>query len=213
MFSFRDSFLGVEVAFTDVSLDIEDAADVTEAFGGPVARMEQVHGSDVAVVSAAHGTPVADALVTTEPGLTLLVRVADCVPVVLADPSSGVVGVAHAGRKGMASGVVANTVAAMRDLGARDIAGWVGPHICGGCYEVPEQMRAEVATTVPEAWGETTWGTPSLDLGRGVARQLADAGVRFVAVGRCTREDASLHSYRRDGEAAGRFAGLVRLAG
>lgn len=196
------------MAFTDASLDLDRVAD---EFGGPVARMAQVHGNDVAVVSSGGQVPVADGLVTSVSGLTLLVRVADCVPVVLADPRAGVVGVAHAGRKGMVAGVVPAVVRAMRYAGARDIAAWIGPHICGGCYEVPGSMRAEVTSMVPESWSQTTWGTPSLDLGRGVAKQLADEGISFAAVDRCTLEDDTLFSYRRDGAAAGRFAGLVRL--
>jgi copper oxidase (laccase) domain-containing protein len=62
---------------------------------------------------------------------------------------------------------------------------------------------------VPATYATTSWGTPSLDLGAGVLAQLAESGVPAVRVGGCTREDESLHSYRRDGTAAGRLAGVV----
>lgn len=227
MFVFRELFdldpdpldgARVEVAFTDASVDLREGTDLpatlaslSEAVGAELARASQVHGDDVVTVEDPARVPEADALVTTRRRTALVVRVADCVPVLLADPAGGVVGAAHAGRRGVELDVVTRTVERMRALGAREISAWVGPHICGGCYEVPEQMRAEVAARVPATYAETTWGTPSLDLGAGVAAQLAAAGVAVTTVPGCTREDARLHSYRRDGAASGRFAGLVWL--
>jgi len=177
-----------------------------------VALMRQVHGAEVVVVGApAAGVPTCDALVTVTRGVTLMVRVADCAPVLLADVERNVVGAAHAGRAGMVAGVLANTVSAMRVLGARDITAWVGPHVCGRCYEVPEQMRAEVARAVPEAYAETSWGTPAVDIGRGVRAQLDGLGAWVVDATRCTVEDEDLFSYRRQGTESGRLAGLIRV--
>jgi YfiH family protein len=175
----------------------------------PVVRMRQVHGADVAVLRDATDVPVADAVVTDRPGLVLMVRVADCVPVLLADPGAGVVAAAHAGRPGLVAGVVPAAVRAMRELGARDVQAWVGPHVCGACYEVPDRMRAEVSAAVPDAFAETSWGTPSVDIGAGVRAQLAAEGVRPVEVDRCTIEHDDLYSYRRQGRDSGRMAGLV----
>ena len=199
----------------EANLALVTSAFTEPATEGVVWRMHQVHGADVAVVDevAAQGEPPAvDALVTALPGVVLLVRVADCVPVLLADPDAGVVGAAHAGRPGMVAGVVPRTVEAMRALGATRLRAWVGPHVCGGCYEVPEQMRAEVCTVVPQAWAQTTWGTPALDIGAGVRAQLDDLGVDGVDVevsDRCTLEDEDLYSYRRQGRESGRLGGLV----
>jgi YfiH family protein len=236
LFCFRDTRGRASVGFTDRhggvspapydSLNLAAGDDpevernlglVAEAFGVRQSRivfMDQVHGSAVRVVgepAEAGSRPRVDGLVTGRPGLALAVRVADCVPVLLADPEAGVVGCAHAGRKGLIAGVVTAAVAAMRGLGAADLVAWVGPHICGSCYEVPEQMRDQVAAAVPESWAVTSWGTPSLDLGAGVRAQLSAAGCCVVDAARCTREAHDLYSYRRDGVAAGRFAGLVQL--
>jgi YfiH family protein len=153
--------------------------------------------------------PTADALVTTRPGVVLMVRVADCVPVLLADAAQGVVAAAHAGRPGLVAGIVPAAVAAMRDLGARDIRAWVGPHVCGRCYEVPAQMQADVVAVVPQARATTSWDTPSVDIGAGVRAQLESEDVRFTDVGGCTMEDDDLYSYRRQGVESGRLAGLV----
>lgn len=180
----------------------------------PVPPMTQVHGADVAYVEAV-GEPArtftCDGQVTDEADLVLVVRAADCVPVLLADPAAGVIGVAHSGRPGLAAGVVPATVASMRAHGADEITAWIGPHVCGRCYEVPEPLQAEVGALVPESVATTSWGTPSLDIGAGVRAQLERDGVRVVDVSTCTRESADLYSYRRDGDAAGRHAGLIRL--
>jgi YfiH family protein len=153
----------------------------------------------------------ADGLVSDRPDVVLMVRAADCVPVLLTDPVAGVVAAAHSGRPGLAAGVVPATVRRMRDLGAADITAWIGPHVCGACYEVPEQMQAEVGAVEPASIATTSWGTPSLDLGAGVRAQLERAGVTVVDVSRCTRESPDLYSYRRDGTAAGRLAGVITM--
>ena len=70
-------------------------------------------------------------------------------------------------------------------------------------------VREEVAAVVPQTWSETTWGTPSLDLGAGERAQLEALDVSLTEVARCTIEDPALHSHRRDGATAGRMAGLV----
>ena len=232
MFVFRDSLEAtsttsrVDVAFTDSSLDLqgekpgfdEALAALEDEVGLTFARLSQFHGSDVATVTTVpvagplDDVPHADAQVTSLRGVGLMVRVADCVPVVLADSSAGVIGVAHAGRLGTALDIATATVEAMREIGASRITAWIGPHICGRCYEVPAEMRAEVVAAVPESSAETSWGTPALDLGAGVRAQLVRAGVSVIEVGRCTFEDPELHSHRRDGAAAGRFAGLVWLS-
>ncbi|WP_243060270.1 polyphenol oxidase family protein [Nocardioides sp. SR21] len=208
----------VSVAFTDASLDLGDLApddvraaglaELASATGATPYLMHQVHGATVHEVTTTDGFPDADGLVTTDVGVALLTRAADCVPVVLV-AETGEIGAAHAGREGVRRGVVTATVERLRELGADGLRAWVGPHICGGCYEVPEEMREDIAATVPATRATTTWGTPSLDLGAGVLAQLTAAGVPVVEVGGCTREDERLHSYRRDGAAAGRLAGVV----
>ena len=199
MFLFRDTVGPVTVAFTDrhdgvsgppfdsLNLAIEGRDDpgsrsenlrlVVEelAPGAGVVGLRQVHGARVITADGPTGPelPEADGVVTRERDLVLAVRVADCVPVLLADPEAGVVGAVHCGRKGLTAGVVPAAVARMRDQGSRRVLGWIGPHVCGGCYEVPEEMRAEVVAAVPESRSTSTWGTPALDLGAGVRAQLA----------------------------------------
>nr|WP_293772823.1 peptidoglycan editing factor PgeF [Sporichthya sp.] len=179
--------------------------------------MEQVHGRSVALVDGPpEEPPVADALVTRARGLALVVMVADCVPVLLADPEAGVVAAAHAGRKGVELGVVAAAIRVMQDCGARPerLTVWLGPSIGGCCYEVPEQMQREVVAVAPGAvapGGRTRAGTPSVDLRAALAAELTALGVPDVGLsGGCTNDDTDFFSYRRDAT-TGRFAGLVWL--
>ena len=195
-----------QVRRTNLDLLLEDFAP-----GAELADMEQVHGNDVR--RAGGPREQCDALVTDRPDVVLMVRVADCVPVLLADPDAGVVGAAHDGRAGLVAGVVPACVDQMRGLGASSIHAWVGPHICGRCYEVPQQMQQDVADAVPGTATTTSWGTPALDLGAGVRAQLAELGVTHHDVGRCTTESPDLYSYRRDGARAGRLAGVIRRRG
>jgi polyphenol oxidase len=178
--------------------------------------MRQVHGADVwyAVPGSPEPPGPVDAMFTDTPGRALCVLVADCVPVLIADPVAGIVGAAHAGREGLVRGVVPALVTAMTAAGASParMSAATGPAICGGCYEVPAQMRARVAAVAPSASCDTSAGTAGLDIAAGVRAQLAEAGIESItADGRCTRESDGLYSYRRDG-VTGRFAGLVWLS-
>lgn len=180
-----------------------------------VVWMNQVHGAEVSVVTRRQAdgqAPTVDGVVTDRP-LALAVLTADCTPVLLADPVAGVVGAAHAGRPGLAAGVVPATVRAMAELGAEParITAATGPAVCGRCYEVPAELRAEVAAVVPAAFAETSWGTPALDVPEGVAAQLAEAGVTSLLRSPvCTLESADHFSYRRE-RRTGRLASYVWL--
>ena len=233
-FAFTDRWGGVSAApYEELNLGGavgDDAAAVTtnrelaaKSLGlepDRVVWMNQVHGADVAVVDGPWGSgsgsgdiPSVDAIVTTRRGLALAVLTADCVPVLLTDPVAGVAAAAHAGRPGMVAGVVPAAVRAMTELGADParIVARTGPAVCGRCYEVPEAMRAEVATVEPAAYAETSWSTPSVDVCAGVHAQLERLGVHDREQSPvCTLESRDHFSYRRDG-ATGRLAGYVWL--
>ena len=183
-----------------------------------VVWMNQVHGRDVAVVTERQpegSAPRVDALVTAGTGLALAVLTADCVPLLLADPVAGVVAAAHAGRPGLAAGVVPATVAAMLELGAEParITGVIGASVCGRCYEVPAPLCDEIAALEPDTRSRTSWGTPALDLPAGVRAQLARLGVTLRPEPHiCTLESADHFSYRRE-QRTGRLAGYVWLEG
>ena len=216
MFFLRDACGPIELAFTDRSIDLSTAAvdeTLAEVAGAAevesVATMHQVHGSDVVWVGIAGTHPDADAMLTDVAGLGLLVRIADCVPVVLAVPEERLVGVVHSGRRGLVSGVVPGAVDALRERGATHIEAWVGPRICGRCYELPADMATSVSAAVPEARSTTSWGTPAADLGAGVVAQLSARNIEVHDVGAnlCTMEDERFFSHRRGD--VGRFGAVA----
>lgn len=228
-FAFTDRWGGVSAAPYELNLG-GAVGDDPEAVGtnrelaakslgidpARVVWMHQVHGADAVVVSAPWGerpVPQVDAIVTAERGLALAVLTADCTPVLLADPVAGIAAAAHAGRPGMVAGVVPAALRAMTELGADParIVARTGPAVCGKCYEVPAEMRADVAAVEPAAHAETSWGTPSVDVTAGVHAQLDRLGVRDRQQSPvCTLESGDHFSYRRD-RTTGRLAGYVWL--
>ena len=177
---------------------------------------DQAHGRTVQLVTRAssrgrdRGLGRTDGLVTTIPGVVLVMMGADCLPVLLV--SAGVVGAAHVGRAGLALRILGEVVARMRAEGAGDISARIGPGVCGRCYEVPERLAAEVERESPGSRSTTRQDTPAIDLTAGARRQLEELGVTDVeAVGGCTLEQPDrFYSYRRDG-LTGRHAGAVVL--
>jgi hypothetical protein len=157
----------------------------------------------------------ADGLVTTDPGVVLVVLTADCAPVLLADPGAGVVAAVHAGWRGLAAGVVEAGVAAMAELGADPGAtiGLVGPAVGGCCYEVGPEVVEAVGGRYPAALATTRDGRPAVDPAAGAAQALAQAGLGQVRVaGECTIDlEERFFSHRRDHGRTGRQAGLIAL--
>jgi YfiH family protein len=193
---------------------------------GRPAWISQVHG--VAVVDAAHVQPgqplrVADASIATARGVVCTVLTADCLPVLLADLDGKVVGAAHAGWRGLAAGVLGETVGAMRAAGAGEITAWMGPAIGPTRFEVGTDVldsfmeAARGAAEVEQATAAFTafQGRPGKYLADmySLARcLLARDGVTRVSGGvHCTvTERERFYSYRRDG-VTGRQATLIWL--
>ncbi|MGW5383692.1 peptidoglycan editing factor PgeF [Nocardia sp. NPDC003963] len=181
--------------------------------GDQVIWMEQIHGRTVATVDGPRTEPFpgTDALVTTRPGLALVVLSADCVPILLSDDEAGVVAAVHAGRVGARIGIVPRVLDAMVSAGARidRIGALLGPAASGRQYEVPAEMRADVEKHLPGSATTTVRGTPGLDLRAGIRRQLTAAGVAAIAEDpRCTIEDTALFSHRR-GAPTGRLGSVI----
>lgn len=184
-------------AVVDVEPDV--AARRRAVVDLPWTWLRQVHGAEVVRVR----TPGdgagsrADAAVTTEAGCALAVLTADCAPVALGSPE-GVVGVAHAGWRGLLAGVVERTVERMRALGATEVAAALGPCIHRQCYEFgPEHLDRLTARLGEAVRATSTTGTPALDVPAAVRSALAAVGVTDLdEVGRCTACDPEYFSWR-----------------
>jgi YfiH family protein len=186
------------------------------ATGLGFARVQQVHGARVVRAGAA-GPPVdeADAVVSAAEGVAACVSVADCVPVLIADPGSGAVAAVHAGWRGTLARAAAAAVAALaREAGApagRLLAA-VGPSIGPCCYEVSPELAVRFEGELgPQALAPGR--RPSLDLWRANVRVLRDAGVgedRIEVLGRCTSCEQDLFfSHRRDAGRTGRQMAFI----
>ena len=202
----------------------ENRARLQRRLPAPVRWLRQIHGITVhdadTGVPADADPPEADAAVTTRSDVVLAVMTADCLPVLFADAHGRMVGVAHAGWRGLADGVLEATVDAMRaKLGAdAPLLAWLGPAIGPDAFEVGDEVRAAFVARDPAAAGAFTVGPAPgkwwADLYRLARLRLATRGVTDAGGGeRCTvGEPAQFYSHRRD-RRTGRMASLVWRVG
>ena len=195
----------------------------TPALDGLV-RPRQVHGCRVVAVRACREQPApeADGVVSEEPGVPVGIVTADCLPILLASRSGRAVSALPAGWRGLAHGIVAAGVEALRErAGAEELVAVVGPHIGACCYEVDapvvDALRLRFGRDVECALRSARPGHAYLDLGALATRALERAGLARGRVGAipdtCTHCDPErFHSYRRDGERAGRLVHFVAAA-
>jgi YfiH family protein len=147
----------------------------------PWTVLRQIHGADVAVVDEPGGASGedGDAAVSKAPGVALAILTADCAPIAFASPE-GVIGVAHAGWRGLVAGVIEETVAAMRTLGATSVYAALGPCIHAECYAFGTADLDEVAGRYGEVVrAETSRQEPALDLAQAVRVALQAAGAKL----------------------------------
>ena len=205
----------------------------TGTLGREIVQVHQVHGADVHMVR--RGEPThdpalggsdtkADAIVTDDPARLLVIRVADCAPVLLASTDGRIVGAAHAGWRGAVAGVVARTIDAMRSLGATDIVAAIGPCIGPRAFEVGPEVAAEFrrvfGNLTPHVQAQSDpSAAPNkflVDLKGALCEQATRAGAAMVDVmPHCTvnsrdeRANPLFFSHRRDNGITGRMVGVI----
>ena len=180
--------------------------DTAQLFGLRQIHSAAVHVVDAASSSGAAARPEADAQITSQHNIALGILTADCVPVLFAAPSSGVVGAAHAGWRGAVDGVLETTIAAMQQAGAplSAIEAVIGPAIQQKSYQVGDDLYQRVLASAPQASqffivDSGAAGKYRFDLPGFVAWRLKLAGVqKIVDLGVDTyHESAGLFSHRR----------------
>ncbi len=220
--------------FTTRNLTLRDREDEWEAVAaaagvplGDLLLVRQVHEAGVAVASADRPRPwlrpEADLLVSNDPTAALGIRVADCVPILLAEESGRAVAAVHAGWRGTARrAAIAGVEALQTRYGVRPerILAAVGPCIGPCCYEVGESTLQVFRDAGHHVDMLTRWFDPRgagkfhLDLWRATRDQLEGAGVmpeNIHTAGLCTRTHSEvLHSFRADGDKAGRMLAVIR---
>jgi hypothetical protein len=203
-----------------------------------MATLRQIHSNRVLAIDRPGPAGEGDALITCTRGLILSIKTADCYPILIADPRTLSIAAIHAGWRGTAGRIVAETAARMQaDFGAspRDLHAAIGPGIGVCCYEVGEEVARHFeclpADSLPDGTAIVTErtkteitrageqsGSPArrkIDLAAINRRQLIESGVppaQIHQAGRCTFCEPDLfHSYRRDGDQAGRMISFISI--
>ncbi len=207
----------------DEAHDYERLGEALEIHSDAILRVRQVHGRTVLVVKP--GTPIiglseADAIVSVDASRAASVRVADCVPILIADRGQRVVAAIHAGWRGTCAAVASATVGAIEDLGIDpgDLVAAIGPSVGPCCYQVDDLVRTSFLGMTPDAaswFVEDGPGHWKLDLLQANADQLENAGVPAGAIAvahYCTVDHPEdCFSYRAEGARTGRMVGAIRL--
>lgn len=208
--------LGVHVG-DQIDNVLHNRAQIRRQLPAEPAWLTQVHGTTVVDAAMVSGAPEADASFTTQAGVVCAIMTADCLPVLFADTAGRVVGAAHAGWRGLAGGVLENTVARMRAAGAENLHAWLGPAIGPTQFEVGAEVLESFVAKDPAACQAFVAiaarpGKYLADIYMLARLTLANVGVTKTSGGNfCTVSDAHrFYSYRRDG-VTGRMAALIWL--
>lgn len=190
----------------------ENRARLLRLLPQPPRWLAQVHGSTAVNADGLEDVPQADASVASLPGTVCAIMVADCLPVLLTDRAGRCVGAAHAGWRGLAGGVIANTVARMPAAPA-ELMAWIGPGIGPQAFEVGDDVLEAFCAASPQrrtAFRPLRPGKWLCDLPALARDALLKAGVTEIHGGDlCTYSDARrFYSYRRD-RVTGRMAALI----
>jgi len=179
-----------------------------------LAYADQVHGSRVRVISEGGTYGATDGLITSLPGLTLAIQVADCAAVLLWDSTNNVIGALHAGWRGAVAGILSQGIQMMKQQGAEieQMNAFISPCISQAHFEV----GPEVAEHFPEPFVERNrYAKPHVDLKGVLRQQLTDEGIKRsnIEVSKaCTfADDEHFYSYRREGKESGRMMGLIQI--
>lgn len=181
----------------------------------------QAQAERVAVITQTErGTRIkgVDGLISNVPGIPLMLRFADCVPILFYDPVHHAIGIAHAGWRGTVGKVVTNIVLAMHDAfetSSADLIAVIGPSIGPCCYEIGSDVHERVISAFPNTAQLLLRRNGSLhfDLWQANAQQLKELGVKHIETANvCTSDNTDdFFSWRREKAQTGRFGALISL--
>jgi hypothetical protein len=200
------SLVGGRQVHADGVAVVAEASDLDAAnrLGGPVGPFDAVYEFEDT-----------DALIAARPGVLLAVKTADCLPILLFDPVARLIAACHCGWRGLYARLAMKAIERLVDMGARTerLEAWIGPGVRVEHYEVSADLAERFAREFPEI--EVTPDGRNLDLPRVAVEQLRLAGLRSENVldsGLCTfAEEETFHSYRRDGDDAGRLLNAIGM--
>lgn len=199
------------ISLTEVKHNLEKLNYET-GHNGHFAIAEQVHGAEVSVVHESGYYPGVDGLITSEGDLMIGIKVADCAALLFSDSASGIIAAVHAGWRGAVSGIVPNTLKKMKEEGSdiQNLIAYISPCISLKNFEIGE----EVANRFPSQFIDRSIGhKPHLNLKQFLVEQLKTEGVQMTNIEvdlRCTIEDSSFYSFRRERDKAGRMLAFIK---
>ena len=208
---------------TNVRVNVQRLHDALGLDAAATISASQAQADRVEVVGAAQRGMIVravDALLTNEPGLPLLLRYADCVPILFFDPRHHAIGVAHAGWRGTIGKIAAKTARVMSDIFGtqpRDLIACIAPSIGPCCYAIRDDVIEQVKKAFDDSYELLTTqpdGQVHFDLWKANERQLRAAGVEQIEIaGICTADHTDdFFSWRAENAKTGRFGAIISLA-
>lgn len=217
-----DEIEGIVHGFSDREAGAD--ASVIEKYSNlsRIAQLKQIHSGDVIVLHDLHSHDdftEGDALITKLRGVGIGIRTADCVPILMTDQANSVVAAIHAGWRGTLSGIVENTVKAIKAEYGIDpslLTAAIGPSISNCCYEIGEDVALQFkskSSGYREFLYESGSSKYTLDLGIANEIALKSAGVRDIElIDICTKCNCDFYSYRREGEGVNTQLSFIALS-
>ena len=207
---FSDKISGHTRSLFDLNKKCQNHQMISESRGFPsemLAIPEQIHSTNITYIDTPGDYINTDGLITDNPEIILILKVADCVPVYLYEPRSQLIGLVHSGWRGTTGGIVPNAIQLIQEMGAdkKEVNVFLGPAIGFCCYEVDGDLADNFIKNAKKKLKNGKW---KVGLRENICLQLAEMGIpsaKIIVSDICTYESPNCHSYRRDGEESGRM--------
>ena len=215
-FDFSNELSGNTLSLFDLNKKNQDHSIIAEKRGLSSERLaipEQIHSAEITCVDTPGNYLGTDGLITDNPDIILIIKVADCVPIYLFESKSQIIGLVHSGWRGTVKGIIINTVNKMLEMGANKnaINIFMGPSIGFCCYKVERDVADKFDIKSKEKLKNGKWKVGLYEQLYIMLIKLGIPSNNIRVSNICTFESLDYHSYRRDRSQSGRMVALMRL--